>query len=232
MTFHDESTDFYEKYLVDHNGLELKLGIFEGMEYAVHFYKWNAITPDGVSPDQNSMISIQSLWKRVEEPRTQYLEDYGTLVINIEDIPTLSVSLRKVRDDLVNGKVFERDPEWRQNNGPDRDWLEHGLQNYGGELVFCKDRIITYGECAVDTDYYEILAHVHQWPVRNSDRSKVQNHVLITGFSKNLSFDDSPYESHDYCSIFVSLNKVEEFISILEKMATDIVLQNEKANIS
>lgn len=230
MTFQDESTDHYENALIELNGLELKLGVIDDFEYAIHLFKWTKFVPAGVAFNETHLIHIDSLIKGVGEYKNQYLDSYGAFVIDVLDIPALSSSLRKVRDDLQNGIVFERDPEWIQDNTGERDWLEHGLQTYGGELVFCENRHIQSHEYKSDVESYEILAHVHQW--RNRPRvpnSEIKNNMLISGYSKNLSIPNSEYDSHGYCSVFITLEKVEEFISLLEKMAADISRANEEA---
>ncbi len=210
---------YYENALIENNGVELNLGMVGGFEFVMHAFKWEDVHGIRVMADNHyELVLIYCFIKRPNEP----LEDYGSFALSINDIPKVLRAVREIKAELEQGIVFVTDPESTYiDMDPDRDWLAHGLNNYGGRLVEMEQRIISSQEDP--TEYvWECIAHVHQWLERDAERKPVRYNILISDFGKNLAFPDSKYDNHDYSSILIPLDKVDEFSTLLEKFRKDM----------
>lgn len=85
-----------------------------------------------------------------------------------------------------------------------KDQLVKSLEKYGGHLVL---KGVHNG--------YEGVLHVHKWQQwRNLNKID----ILITSFSRKTNNSNSTFESHDYDSIVIDLEKLDEVIQALEKI--------------
>lgn len=205
---------YYENVLIENDGIELSLGMINGFEYVMHFFKWSSIRTNVVADNQDELILVYCLCRSPGEA----LEDYGTVAMSLQDMPHIIRAVRQLKAELEEGIIFVPDPESSYvDMYPDRDWLAHGLNQYGGKLIQMEDRII-HDEYNQNVSSWAGIAHVHQWLERDLDRKPIRYNVLITEFGRQLNSPDSKYDAHDYCSVTIPLDKVEVFISALEAL--------------
>lgn len=207
------SDSYYEDVLIPFEGIAVKMGTSKSFEdsfyYENHVYDMEKANSEIEERHGGKLILVHSLVKNVSHPDPdKYLDIYGTIVVDIDDLPSMINAIRAIANNIRCGVLHKRYVSEKT------DKIDRNLSQYGGEIIYCKNRSFRH-KSQPDPDplvIHETALHVHEW----RDYHSGDYDILITGLAKTGIHQE--YEAHDYDSIFIRIDYEEKFITALQQM--------------